>query len=256
MANTEVKSHKQKIGHKLNHVLKRLMTECEIDDAKLAKETKVPLTTIARMRACTTANPTASSLRPLSQYFGISISQLLGDEPLPLDHNMDSDENISKKTARVPLISWKHAYDWTTSTSLPRHDIKSWVTSDLPLSAMSYALKVENSAYGHIFRPNTTLIVDPSIPPSSTDFVIIQAGGGDNVILKEIIFDGEDIYLRSVNPELTRTLILEEPYQYCGVIVESRHVHHEHNPARVEPSAKKLVEKVREEQEQDETVAA
>ena len=87
------------------------MTECEIDDAKLAKETRVPLTTIARMRACTTANPTASSLRPLSQYFGISISQLLGDEPLPIDHASGDQEESTAKISRVPLISWKHAHN-------------------------------------------------------------------------------------------------------------------------------------------------
>ena len=241
---SEDRNPKAKTGHKLNQVLKRLMTECEIDDAKLAKETRVPLTTIARMRACQTANPTASSLRPLSQYFGISISQLLGDEPLPIDHAAGNKEAASTKVSRVPLISWKHARSWTSSKSLPKHDIKGWITSDLPLSPMSYALTIENNAYGHIFRPNTVLIVDPSIPPTSTDFVVIQAGDEDNVILKEIIFDGEDIYLKSVNPELTRTLLLKEPYNYCGVVMESRYIHHEHNPAKVESVAKKLISSV------------
>ncbi len=237
---------KYKPGHKLNQVLKRLMTECEIDDAMLAKETQVPLTTIARMRTCTTANPTASSLRPLSQYFGISISQLLGDEPLSMDQMASAEQKQKSKILRVPLISWKHAYQWTKSKSLPRHNIKNWVTSDVALSPMSYALAIENNTYAHVFKQDTILIINPSIPPISTDFVIIQAGDENNVILKEIIIDGEDMYLKSVNPELTRTLLLQAPYNYCGVVVESRYIHHQYNPAKVETVAKKLTEEARE----------
>lgn len=243
---SEDKPAKYRPGHRLNQVLKRLMTECEIDDAKLAEKTCVPLTTIARMRACTTANPTASSLRPLSQYFGISISQLLGDEPLPVDHVAYVNKKQTAKISRVPIISWKHAHQWTKSRALPRHDVKGWVTSDVTLSPMSYALSIENNTYGHMFKPNTLLIIDPSIPPTSTDFVIIQAGDEGDVILKEIIIDGEDMYLKSINPELTRTLLLQKPYNYCGVVIESRYIHHKHNPAKVATVAKKLTEEIRE----------
>lgn len=235
-------SEKRESGHRLNRVLKRLMTECEIDDSGLAKATQVPLTTIARMRASPTANPTASSLRPLSRYFNISISQLLGDEPLPLDRPVPDDVGVA--TVKVPLISWKQAVEWTRTKALFKCEIKNWIISgDLQLTPMSYALEIENNAYGDLFRPGTILIIDPGVPPVSNAIVVMQLGQDyeDALVLKEILLDGDSIYLKSINPELARTLPLEQPYQYCGVVMQSIYVHHRHNPARVEVAARRLL---------------
>lgn len=61
------------------------MNECELDDVVLSKHTGVPYTTIARLRNSPNSNPTSSTLRPIAQFFDITIDQLLGDHPLPSD---------------------------------------------------------------------------------------------------------------------------------------------------------------------------
>ena len=71
--------------HQLSQILKRLMTTHPINDLRLSQATGVPSTTIARLRASREANPTISSLRLIASFFGVSIGQLLGDEPLLAD---------------------------------------------------------------------------------------------------------------------------------------------------------------------------
>ena len=83
MKNNEIKSSDIKSTLSLGDVLSLLMTECDIDDAKLSREVSIPASTISRMRLNPDANPTASTLRPIAKFFSVSISQLLGDEPLP-----------------------------------------------------------------------------------------------------------------------------------------------------------------------------
>lgn len=213
--------------HQLHVVLKRLMVECGLDDLRLADATGVPFATIARMRSNPEANPTASSLRPIAKYFGISISQLLGDERLSPERLTCA--LIEKDIApnRVPLIHWHKITNWIFDYKSGFNDILGWVSVDLPVSINSYAVRIEHSGFGHRFPQQAILIVDPKImSPQSGDIVFIKLSHDPIVLLKEIIMDGQ-IYLKSVNPELKDIMALsEEPYQLCGTVVESRKVLH------------------------------
>ena len=206
--------------HQLNLVLKRLMVECDVDDIRLARATGVPFTTIARMRSSPEANPTAASLRPIAKHFGISISQLLGDEPLAPERLTKSLLEKEIISTRVPIISWDKITNWTFHNKSNFNDILGWVSVDLPVSASSYAVKIEHSGFGIGFPQQAVLIVDPQVvSPQSGDIVLIKLGNDQTVLLKEIIFDGQ-IYLKSVNPELKDITPLPEPYQLCGTVIE------------------------------------
>ena len=214
------------LKHQLNVILKRLMVECDIDDIRLANATGVPFTTIARMRSNPKANPTASSLRPLAKYFGISISQLLGDEPLAPERLIKATLEKMIAPTRVPVIPWSKITNWAFQNKSDFDDISGWVSVDLPTSATSYAVKIENSAFGPSFPQHALIIADPNINPQSGDTVLIKLDNDPTILLKEILIDGQVVYLKSVNPELKHTLTLSEPYKLCGTIVEIRKTLH------------------------------
>ena len=212
--------------HQLNVILKRLMVECDLDDVRLADETDVPFTTIARMRSNPKANPTAASLRPIAKYFGISISQLLGDEPLTSERLTKAILEKNVISTQVPIISWDKITAWTFHNKSEFKDILGWVSVDLPVSVNSYAVKIEHSGFGVGFPRQAVLIVDPNIvSPQSGDIVLIKLSHNPTILLKEILFDGQ-VYLKSVNPELKDTIALSEPYQLCGTVVETKKVLH------------------------------
>jgi SOS-response transcriptional repressor LexA len=224
-----MKKNKQ---HYLSTVLKRLMTECNIDDAKLSETTGVPFTTIARMRSNIKANPTASSLRPLASYFGISISQLLGDEPLSTAHLLS--ENTTSR--QIPLISWQRAAAWADDNDIKHKDICNWLSIDLPLSPKSFAVTIENRGFGQPFNAGNILIIDPSATPTSKDYVLLQLRAREEICLKEIIFDGDHTYLKSVNPELTQASPLSKDYKLIGVVIELRQRYHTDSFTKLKPT--------------------
>jgi SOS-response transcriptional repressor LexA len=228
--------------HQLHVVLKRLMVECDLDDVRLGDATGVPFTTIARMRHNPEANPTASSLRPIAKYFGISISQLLGDEPLSPERLTSALREKDILPTRVPLISWHKITNWNFHNNSDFNDILGWVSVDLPVSVKGYAVRVEHSGFGDRFPQQALLIVDPNVvSPQSGDIVLIKLSHDPTVLLKEMIVDSQ-VYLKSVNPELKETLTLSEPYQLCGTVVETRKILHTESFSDINYSRKQPLE--------------
>ena len=65
--------------HKLYETLPKLLKDNNIKPQVLSKETGVPLVTINRLMKDVKANPTISTLLPISRYFNININQLIGE---------------------------------------------------------------------------------------------------------------------------------------------------------------------------------
>lgn len=63
-------------------ILTELMARERLSDNDLAARTGVPQPTISRIKSGESRDPRDSTLRPLADYFRISISQLRGDVPL------------------------------------------------------------------------------------------------------------------------------------------------------------------------------
>ena len=229
VTNEEKAMDQRERRHQLNIILKKLMVESNLDDIRLANLTGVPFTTIARMRSNPKANPTVASLRPLAKNFGISISQLLGDEPLPPSRLTKALLENTNMPSRIPIIPWAKVMNWTLNDKSAFQDILGWVSLDFQSSVNSYAVTVDHLGYGARFPEDALLIVDPKLSPQSGDTVLIKLNQEPNILLKDIIFEDSIVYLKSVNPELTHIMTLSEPYTLCGIIVEVRKTLHLHS---------------------------
>jgi SOS-response transcriptional repressor LexA len=216
----------RKRQHQLSVILKKLMVESDIDDIRLANLTGVPFTTIARMRSNPKANPTVASLRPLAKNFGISISQLLGDEPLPPNRLTKALLDKNSISTRIPIIPWDKVMNSMLNDKSAFKDIVGWVSVNLPTSINSYALRIDHLGYGSRFPDDALLIVDPEVLPQSGNTVLIKLNQDLNILLKDIIIEDSIVYLKSVNPELTHIVTLSEPYTLCGSIIEVRKTLH------------------------------
>ena len=69
--------------HTLSDTLSRLMARDQTNQSELAKDCNLPVNTVQRLCSGETTDPRLSTLRPLANHFGISISQLVGDYPTP-----------------------------------------------------------------------------------------------------------------------------------------------------------------------------
>jgi SOS-response transcriptional repressor LexA len=223
MKNNEINSSDIKSTLSLGDVLSLLMTECDIDDAKLSREVGIPASTISRMRLNPVANPTASTLRPIAKFFFVSISQLLGDEPLP-ENRLPGTHNPTYFTSvRMPVIDWNQINEWVENKGQNlQWKLNNWISTEKTVGFGSFALLINTDSFGIAFRKGSTIIVDPERSPIDGDLILIKTNDGSGVLLKQFLTDGNDIYVRSVNPEMKGIKNLRENYKILGVVIETR----------------------------------
>lgn len=199
----------EKLGDNLN----LLMAQTRISASQLSKNTGLPATTIKRIRNNSHANPTLTSLLPIAQFFGITLSQLVGDEALP-NHSIQGVFVNREQWTQVPIISWAQAIQW------PKIDLSkmAWTSTDKSIGNNAYALEVKEETWANL-PPGTILIIDPNIQPEHRDFAIITKADQKAATLKQVLVEDGDIYLKAMTPGYPITTFTDK-YQFLGTVIE------------------------------------
>lgn len=208
--------------HSLMFVLSMLMKECDIDDTQLSKETGVPASTISRLKINENTNPTTSTLRPIANFFSISVSQLLGDEPLPPNRIEGTHLPSYYTNSRMPVLTWNMAFSWAVKKQGFPKKPDHWISTEKSVSEKAFALIIPNDSFGLIFRENSIIIIEPDKEPNDGDFIALQDKQEKSIILKKLIIEDDDYYLASVRPEIKKIIPLNSDYKLLGVIIETR----------------------------------
>lgn len=199
---------------KLSGNLNQLMTEIPISADELARRTGIPSSTIKKIRNSDNPNPTLSTLLPLSQFFQITLGQLVGDEPIPSERIKGVYQTPAAALYSVPLIFWHHAINWPSITEPPAK----MITTEFSYSRHVFALCVEESDWENLSK-GTILIIDPAIKPIHRDFIIVYKSQQQIPTLKQALFDEDQLYLKSVVASYQIAPHTQE-HQILGVVVE------------------------------------
>lgn len=205
---------------KLSEILHELMLEQRLNVLQLSKKTGLATTTIKRMLSHIDANPTLDSLFQLSSFFNISIAQLIGIEPR---QKLSSSSTI--QVAQVPVLSWHQIDTWSINPSKHQQDPATrFVITDAAVSKSAYALIMEGTSMEPKFLDGHILICDPVLEPQNGNYVIITHSGNKLPQLKQLLMDGSDWYVKSLNPAFNKTAMvyLDNAYKIWGVVVQSK----------------------------------
>jgi SOS-response transcriptional repressor LexA len=201
----------------LSQNLNFLISECRITLQELQKNTGVPVATIHRMRSNENINPTLGTLKPLADFFSISISQLIGDEPFEIDRTTGVYKINKERWIKVPLLQWNMVSDWpnkSQKTELPT------IATDKELSADAFALTIEDEDQLG-FPHGAIILIDPNKPPHDKDFILAQKGQSKKPSIKRyVVYDGKE-FLMPVNPRFELSELTPE-YEILGIIVQLR----------------------------------
>lgn len=210
---------------RLSEVLNRLMEECDIDGVRLSKNTGVPTTTINRLRTGDPANnPTLTTLVPLSEFFRVTVSQLIGDEALPEDRVVGLHQPSISAWHTIPHLTWEQAALWPEAKNKLENEIDRWTATDLTLGDNAFAITMEGDSMYPRFPEGTLFIIDPTQPVSNRDFVLILPLDQEKPLFKQILKDGPDYYIKSLNKDFKeiKKITLNEGYRIIGVMVQAR----------------------------------
>lgn len=234
---------------KLNTILKALMHDVGITVTELARQTGVGQPVIHRMASGETDNPKVGSLSPIAKFFGVNISMLIGDEPLPPARFAGSYNPHYRSWSQLKLLSWEQCAAWPEKL-LPA-EVCSYVSTESNVTDKAFAVRMEDHTMEPQYPKDTLMVFEPSIPPSNKDIVAIHVEGQNKIQVKQLMLDGNDVYLKPLNDDFEINRI-HNPYRILGVLVQSLTEYYQDQLRKeVEPEEASLVKKKKNSKEEE-----
>ncbi|MCW5589911.1 MAG: helix-turn-helix domain-containing protein [Legionellales bacterium] len=205
----------------LSQRLQELLYDKRMNASELAREVGLPVPTVHRLVTGKSTRPYKSSLKPIADYFSLSVDQLIGEEPLVEVQTFATLPANKKQTIELPLYEWAQLSQIRENSAHPDESII--VMNDL--SAQCFALKMNDSSMMPQFPKGSVLIFDPTKEPFDRSFVLVQLVDGDNLfVFRELILDANHRFIRALAPDLTGTQLrlLDEGDEVVAVLVEAR----------------------------------
>lgn len=124
-----------------NNLLK-LMQAFNITEAKLARETNLPQTTINRLLSNQKTDPRINTLIPIAQYFGVSLDELVGIKNLKSGFESVYKSDLDRVVS-IPVFDWKQLRFWKDcSSKIKLSNHKDWIVTSLPnIQELSFGVK-------------------------------------------------------------------------------------------------------------------
>ncbi|OGT54049.1 MAG: transcriptional regulator [Gammaproteobacteria bacterium RIFCSPHIGHO2_12_FULL_41_15] len=201
--------------------MKILMSASQINASELARRTGIAQPIIHRLSTGQNTNPKLATIQPISRYFMITVSQLIGEIPLPNEETPLRVNTEHEGWKKVPLLSWEEAIVWPESSATQtKTKNATYVTTDINVSHLAYSLKIHDTSLEPLFPEGTTFIVEPNRKPEHRNFVLVRSPGESKPQLKQMVVKGNDRYLKSL-PQATLNPLNEHDH-FLGVMTQAK----------------------------------
>ena len=192
--------------------LRSLMQKRRLSEAELARQTNIPQATMHKILAGKTEDPRAFTLKTLSNFFDVSMDELLTGMILP-------EGSTTAKVQSIPIISWKECVNSNEFIAkLTPTNWEHWVISEC-LGRYTYALSTKPSMSPR-FPKDTLLFINPDTSPTDGDYLVVQFPDTDEATLRELSIDGPTQLLLPINPN-GETTKLGKDIKILGVLLKS-----------------------------------
>jgi SOS-response transcriptional repressor LexA len=196
-----------------------------LSESELSRRTGIGQPVIHRMLSGETTNPKLETVLPIASYFTLTVNQLVGAEPLPKNKIPTQISSKIPSWIQVPLLTWEQATQWP---KISTDEIERYISTDIDISDNGFALMIKDSTMMPRFPEGTLVIIDPSFKPTDREFAVVHINGQKQVTFKQILIDGETVYLKPLNSDFS-VIPLEKGHHFLGVMVQARI---DYNPAQ------------------------
>lgn len=186
--------------------LKLLTSEASLTLPELAKLTKVPRATVYNLFS-ETHEPRLSTLQELAKFFGVNISQLIGELPL------------SYSELAIPILQWSDINIETGKIEFSISPKTKFISTDKRNNNQLFALIIESDSYLR-YKKGDIIIIEITDNLSNHDIVLVSQNK-TKPILKKAIVEGKEIYLESISSTIPLKLFDHTDHIF-GVVRETR----------------------------------
>lgn len=197
--------------------LKILMSREKINASELGRNISLAQPIIHRLLTGKNVNPKLATIKPIADYFDVTISQLIGEDILSM-----GDDCGGSAWSQVPVLSWSDIALVADGHREPEG--RDMVSTDARVSDKAYALVIESTGLEPHFPRGAKVVVEFERQPQDSDFVVVIAADGGDAHIRQVVSDGADSYLKSLNPALSKMNMvrLEDAHRILGVVVQAK----------------------------------
>lgn len=201
---------------------------------EIARRADIHQPTLQRILSGASKEPRDSTIRPLAEFFGVTIPQLRGHEPLPPAGEAAAppprfDANVGPapdSKGMVPLISWVQAGAWSDiADPYVVGDAEEWLPCPVGHGPRTFAVRVRgqsmyNPGGEKSYKDGDIIYVDPDRHACNKSMVVVRLDDRAEATFKQLVIEGEERYLMALNPAWPeRIMRVDERATICGVVV-------------------------------------
>lgn len=203
--------------------MRLLVFQKNINISQLARETQLPQQTLQRLMSGTSTNPHEKTIKILAHFFGLSIEQLKGECSLPAEVSDDLVTHLHPTIKKIPLLAWEQIALFLTN-SVTNQSV-ACVFVDAALSEATFAASMPDTSMEPYIQQGSTLIFSSHRPTTDRQFVLAKLQKEDVILFRQLLYDGNDRYLKPMNPDLKifSMRALEKKDKLLGTLLEYRH---------------------------------
>lgn len=179
------------MDNQLIHNIKSLMLKHKANIVQLAEKTGIPQPTLSRILNGTTANPRTPTLSKIADFFDMSLNDLC--------HKKLPNENSNFKLA--PIIELDQINQWLTG--MEQNTQLKYVSCKGDISNSAFAIEYKDEFPVTYFKQKQTILIfEPQTKVLDGDIALIKLSRFNDIILRQVIVDVSDMFMKSLNPEL------------------------------------------------------
>ncbi|MBY0379499.1 MAG: XRE family transcriptional regulator [Burkholderiales bacterium] len=202
---------------KIGKIIKILLEECNLDEASLSRHVCIPKSTLSRL-INHDANPTLETIKPIAEFFGLTVSQLIGETAIPSDRLPGTCFPNPYTVSRVPILNFLNIDTYLNDT-ISNFE---WVSTEKELTEKSFAIFIENDEFNLFIPKNSLVIININSLPEYGDIVLAKLKKTNTLTLRQFMVDDGDCYFRTLNPNINKVSKVSKEDTIYGVIIEHR----------------------------------
>lgn len=177
---------------KISDILHQLMRKKNLHATELARQVNLPQPTIHRILTGACEHPHLSTIKPLANFFDISVEQLKGFEPISFIDNV----------LHIPLIHWDQIT--TFERNLSQKMAKKFIVTDAIVSIDAYAVEVNDASMEPVFPRGSILISDPKRQAKDRSYVLAKLQSYSDPVFRQLLIDADKYYLKPLSPDFSQ----------------------------------------------------
>ncbi|MEM1243196.1 MAG: LexA family transcriptional regulator [Pseudomonadota bacterium] len=204
----------------ISESLKKLVQMSKISELELSRRTGVAQPIINRLISGENTNPKIATLKPLADFFCVSISKLIGEEGIQNAVSLAS--SPSTNLNKIPTFSIKHfAKNHNIKQLLSK--ITRFTLTEREVNENSFACEIDDDAMLPLFPKGMVLIFDVNASAKHKDFVLMRIEKTNQILFRQLYIHNEQRLLLSLNPAKEQELItISNKDVIIGVLVQTK----------------------------------